>query len=234
MKDYLKRIILDIKNIMKEPIEGIYYEPDADDISKGYAMIIGPKDTPYQYGYYFFEFNFPDNYPFQPPHVVYKTNDGIVRFNPNFYKSGKVCLSILNTWPGERWSSCQTLRSVLITLQMTMNENPLLNEPGINEVNHSNSIDIYNQIIYYKNIDFSILEYLKNTEKIPIKFSIFEENMKEEFIKNKNMILQHINNNIDKKGNLYSNIYSMNINYNYNNLMDKYNSVILKNKIELK
>ena len=225
MKEYLKRIIIDIKNIMKEPIEGIYYEPDEDDISKGYAMIMGPKDTPYQYGYYFFEFKFPENYPYQPPHVIYRTNDGIVRYNPNFYKSGKVCLSILNTWPGERWSSCQTLRSVLITLQMTMNEQPLINEPGVSDDKHKHSIDIYNEIIYYKNIDFVILEYLKNKEKIPAKFSIFYDTMKEEYNKNKDMILEYINNNITKKGFLSSNIYSMNISYNYKNLLDKYNSL---------
>ena len=62
----------------------------------------------------------------------------LTRFNPNFYRNGKVCLSILNTWEGEKWSSCQSIRSILITLQMTMNETPLLNEPGIHEISHKN------------------------------------------------------------------------------------------------
>lgn len=227
MQEYLKRIIIDIKNIMKDPIEGIYYNPDEDDISKGYAMIMGPKDTPYQYGYYFFEFKFYENYPYQPPHVIYRTNDGIIRYNPNFYKAGKVCLSILNTWPGERWSSCQTLRSILITLQMTMNDEPLKNEPGVNDDKHKEAIKIYNEIIYYKNIDFVILEYLKHPEKIPDKFSIFYDSMKDEFNKNKDNILDYINNHINDKGYLTSNIYSMNIIYNYNSVLDKYNSLTI-------
>ena len=28
------------------------------------------------------------------------TGGGTVRFNPNLYNSGKVCLSLLGTWPG--------------------------------------------------------------------------------------------------------------------------------------
>ena len=35
------------------------------------------------------------------------TGRGQVRFNPNLYKDGKVCLSLLGTWPGaqgEQWS----------------------------------------------------------------------------------------------------------------------------------
>ena len=35
------------------------------------------------------------------------TGGGQVRFNPNLYKDGKVCLSLLGTWPGaqgEQWS----------------------------------------------------------------------------------------------------------------------------------
>ena len=35
------------------------------------------------------------------------TGEGRVRFNPNLYHAGKVCLSILNTWhgrPEEKWN----------------------------------------------------------------------------------------------------------------------------------
>ena len=31
------------------------------------------------------------------------TGDGMVRFNPNLYSDGKVCLSLLGTWHGEGW-----------------------------------------------------------------------------------------------------------------------------------
>ena len=57
MEQYLKRIILDIKDITKNPIDNIYYIPNDENICEGYAMIIGPEMTPYQYGYYLFKFN---------------------------------------------------------------------------------------------------------------------------------------------------------------------------------
>ena len=61
------------------------------------------------------------------------TNGGRTRFNPNIYRDGKVCLSILGTWrgePGENWSSAQGLESVLLSIQSLMSPNPYENEPG--------------------------------------------------------------------------------------------------------
>lgn len=31
------------------------------------------------------------------------TGNGSVRFNPNLYNCGKVCLSLLGTWSGPSW-----------------------------------------------------------------------------------------------------------------------------------
>lgn len=166
MNPSFKRIISDIKDLAKSPIEGVYYFPDEDNILNGYALIIGPQGTPYQYGNYIFNFYFSEEYPYKPPKVVYKTNDGKTRFNPNFYRSGKVCLSILNTWSGDQWSACQTIRSILLTLQTTLNDLPLLNEPGVTMANKP-CVMQYNQIIEYKNIEFAIMYYIKNPERIP-------------------------------------------------------------------
>ena len=49
------------------------------------------------------------------------TGGGTVRFNPNLYANGKVCLSILGTWSGPGWSPVQSLASVLISIQSLMN-----------------------------------------------------------------------------------------------------------------
>ncbi len=43
------------------------------------------------------------------------TGGGIVRFNPNLYQCGKVCLSLLGTWEGaqgEQWNETSTLLQV--------------------------------------------------------------------------------------------------------------------------
>lgn len=219
LQNYQKRIILDIKDIMKDPIENIHYAPLETNINVGYIMIVGPKGTPYQHGFYNFKIEFPRDYPYSPPHCTYLTNDGITRFNPNFYKGGKVCLSILNTWPGEKWSSCQTLRSILITLQMTMNEEPLRNEPGIND-QHKQSIEVYNKIIEYRNIEHSILRQLNfnNEEVKPLYLKFFIEEMKDYFLKNKNEVLETIENNIDVNDNLATSFYGMSCNRNYKQL----------------
>ena len=58
------------------------------------------------------------------------TGGGKVRFNPNLYRDGKVCLSILGTWAGPGWSPAQSLSSVLLSIQSLMNARPYHNEPG--------------------------------------------------------------------------------------------------------
>jgi len=159
-KDALRRIVSDIKELRKNPLtaHGIYYEHDETDMLKGRALIIGPADTPYEDGFYLFKFKFPANYPHVPPKVEFCTSDGLTRFNPNLYRSGKVCLSILNTWTGEPWSGCQTISSVLLALCTILNAEPLLNEPGIMKTHRD--YESYNEIIKYKNIEVAIFGML--------------------------------------------------------------------------
>ena len=62
-------------------------------------------------------------------------HSGGLRLNPNLYESGKVCLSLLNTWWGigcERWGkSKSTMLQVLISIQgLVLNDKPYFNEPG--------------------------------------------------------------------------------------------------------
>lgn len=231
MNESLKRIIIDIKDLQKSPIDNIHYLPNEENIMKGYALIFGPPGTPYEYGNYLFEFNFSEKYPYDPPKVVYKTNDGVTRFNPNFYRSGKVCLSILNTWSGDQWSACQTIRSVLLTLQTTMNEMPLLNEPGVDEKLHLNSILNYNKMIHFKNIEFTILYYLNNPKKIPIQHSELIERIFENYQKTKDEILESSKKlkNQTPQETLYIQMYDMKFNLNYNLLYDKIKVFINKN-----
>lgn len=228
MNTCLKRIILDITDLNKSPIDNIYYFPDEDDITNGYALIIGPENTPYQYGNYIFQFKFTEEYPFSPPKAYYLSNDGITRFNPNLYRNGKVCLSILNTWQGEKWSACQTIRSILITLQSILNDEPLLNEPGIKRPTYEMEIHLYNEIINYKNIEFTIIDYLLHPDKIPINNEEIKDIMKKKFIENKEKILEHIlkNKNFKKNVNL-TNIYDLKCYINYEMLLNKYNKLKL-------
>ena len=55
-KETIKRLVKDIKEIKNNPLSsnGIFYEHSEDDMLKGQALIIGPPDTPYSYGYYLY------------------------------------------------------------------------------------------------------------------------------------------------------------------------------------
>jgi ubiquitin-protein ligase len=216
----IKRLLKDVRQLIKHPLtdNGIYYSHDDADMTKGYAMIIGPSDTPYFGGYYFFKFDYPTDYPFTPPKVTFMTNDGMTRFNPNLYKCGKVCVSILNTWSGDKWSSCQTINSILLTLCSLLNETPLENEPG--QSKQSRDFIPYQKSIEFKNIDFSICDmFLKN--KIPQPFQMFYPFMKENFIINYDKLLTYVQSKSSEISTQNVGIYHMTININYSNLEKK-------------
>jgi len=219
------RLLNDVRQIIKNPLtsNGIYYIHDESDMLKGYALIIGPEDTPYFGGNYFFEFNFPSNYPFSPPVVIYHTNAESVRFNPNLYTSGKVCVSILNTWHGDQWSSCQTISTILLTLCTLLCSNPLLNEPGV-DINNNNVVP-YNNAIEYSNINIAVCDILnrKNMVYRPF-FESFYPFVKENFLKNYDKLLAFVDAKLEKKDsnrNILVPFYNMSVSIDYNNLRKK-------------
>jgi len=190
-KETVMRLVKDVKELIKTPLtsHGIYYEHNESDMLKGKAMIIGPKNTPYEGGFYLFEFNFPTNYPHSPPKVKFCTGDGKTRFNPNLYKTGKVCLSVLNTWNGEQWTGCQTISSILLVMCTVLNESPLLNEPGIKKTHKD--YDTYNKIIEYKNIEVAICSMIQSPATVE-HFPMFMDSMKQSFLTNYDTIIQRI------------------------------------------
>lgn len=72
-------------------------------------LITGPAETPYANGCFEFDVYFPPDYPNSPMLINLETTGRhTVRFNPNLYNDGKVCLSVLNTWhgrPEEKWNA---------------------------------------------------------------------------------------------------------------------------------
>jgi len=192
-KDTIKRLIKDVREIRKNPLDsnGIYYKHDDENMLCGYALIVGTEDTVYADGYYFFEINFPVDYPYRPPKVSFKTNQDHIRFHPNLYTSGKVCLSMLNTWRGEQWTSCQTISSILLTMCTLFTNNPLLSEPGV-DIKHPD-IDGYNDIIEYKNIEIATLNVISKHPSLYLPmFDLFRDVVLERFIENRDRILKRV------------------------------------------
>jgi len=99
-------------------------------------IISGPKDTPYENGLFEFHTYLPPDYPNSVPQVLlHTTGNNKVRFNPNLYDSGKVCLSLLGTWrgqDGESWNpKTSTFLQVMVSIQsLILVEQPYFNEPG--------------------------------------------------------------------------------------------------------
>ena len=179
------RLLKDVKQIIRNPLtdNGIYYIHDDSDMRKGYALIIGPEDTPYFGGNYFFVLTYPEDYPYSPPKVNYCTNGDNIRFNPNLYKCGKVCVSLLNTWRGEQWTSCQNISSVLLTLCTLLCKDPLLNEPGIHR--RHQDFGNYNKIVEYANLKIAVCDIVNQKPGYCYPFfDYFSPFVKENFLKN--------------------------------------------------
>jgi len=107
----------------------------------GPADVLGTSETPYALGLFEFHIFMPSDYPAVSPLVnLQTTGDGMVRFNPNLYSDGKVCLSLLGTWHGEGWmvptasNFGSTILQVLVSIQsIIMVPKPYFNEPGYAE-----------------------------------------------------------------------------------------------------
>merc|ERR1712098_75806 len=134
------------------------------------AIITGPSETPYTGGVFEFDIFFPPGYPKCPPKVSFRTTGaGTVRFNPNLYNEGKVCLSLLGTWEGaqgEQWNAeTSTIIQVLISIQsLILCAEPYYNEPGF-ERNYGTSVgnaesNRYNEEVFKNNLKFAILSQL--------------------------------------------------------------------------
>jgi ubiquitin-protein ligase len=229
-----KRILNEIKEI-KESEEillknGIHVIFDENDISDVYALLVGPEGTPYEKGYYFFKFTYSQEYPMTPPIATFYTQGVVnyrnkisnsVRFNPNLYTCGKVCLSMLNTWSGPGWVPTNTLTNVLIAIQaLVFNNEPLKNEPGY-EYSNDNTIQKYSELITYANIRIGVFQMVHNPP-----FIIFKDKLLELYYQHKDYYKDFINKKIieynHKILHLDLCVYGLKCSIDYNKLMDEF------------
>ena len=223
----LKRIKNDMKIIRTSNLDeqNIYVSFDEANIYNAKALIIGPyiENSPYQGGFYLFDITFPTNYPLSPPKVEFKTTNNCVRFNPNLYKCGKVCLSILNTWSGPGWTSAQNLMSVLLSIQSLLHDNPIQNEPGWENENGIKSKN-YNILLAYYNIKVAVIQMVNN---IPEGFEIFSDLIKDYLKKNKEKYDKVIEDYYEYNGDEFSSCFMLKMkNYNIKDIHLQFNELI--------
>lgn len=141
---------------------------------------------------FLFDAYFPNTYPNGPPSVnLQTTGGGSVRFNPNLYNCGKVCLSLLGTWSGaagENWNAAtSTFLQVLVSIQSLI----LVDQPYFNEPGYQGSMgtpagkvesDRYNRVIEVATIKYAMLDMMKRPptwarEIVATHFCLHRENI---------------------------------------------------------
>ncbi|XP_053681780.1 baculoviral IAP repeat-containing protein 6 isoform X2 [Sabethes cyaneus] len=150
----------------------VFVRCDTDRLDIMKVLITGPSDTPYANGCFEFDVYFPPDYPNSPMMINLETTGrNTVRFNPNLYNDGKVCLSVLNTWhgrPEEKWNAhTSSFLQVLVSIQsLILVPEPYFNEPGFERSRGSpsgtHSSREYNSNIYQACVRYAMLEQLKN------------------------------------------------------------------------
>ena len=138
-----------------------------------FKILIFPSlSSPYGGGAYEFDMYIPADYPNTYPTIKFlTTGGGTVRFNPNLYNCGKVCLSLLGTWSGEKWNpEVSNIYQICVSiLGLIFVEEPYFNEPGYQNSQGSEKGNIqskyYNENIRIQNIKYGIIDQIKNPPK---------------------------------------------------------------------
>jgi ubiquitin-conjugating enzyme E2 Z len=229
-KIYIKRIISDISEISSDYDPKIHIWYDENNITKIRALIIGPESTPYEDGFFFFTIDIPETYPFNHPSAKFETINKQIRFNPNLYEEGKVCLSIIGTWSGPKWSSVQTLKSLLLSIQSLLDETPINNEPSYEQITKDDKRSIeYNEYIRFNTYSFAIYEMLTNNTNFPFFNDVIEKYFVENYdrIRSKLVELKVLDGQIMKTF-----IWSRQVKIDYSELINKFDELHQKLKIK--
>lgn len=132
-KKYYRAVKTDHQILRTSLPPGVWVKVYEDRIDLLSVMIEGPKNTPYEDGIFLFDFQLDKDYPLTAPrcHYISYSSD---RLNPNLYEEGKVCVSLLDTWTGdksERWGPGRTLLQVIVSIQgLILVAEPYFNEDG--------------------------------------------------------------------------------------------------------
>jgi ubiquitin-conjugating enzyme E2 A len=133
--DAKRRLLRDFKTLQseaeREGAEQFLAAPDGDNMLKWSAVIFGPDGTDWADGVFKLTLTFPENYPHAPPQVRFVTPV----FHPNVYKTGAICLDILQ----RNWTPANDVASVLISIQS------LLTDPNPSSPANAEAARLYNE-----------------------------------------------------------------------------------------
>ena len=113
-----KRIMRELQDLKKDPPLNCSAGPISEaDLYKWEGVMMGPSDSPYAGGVFNVTIEFPVDYPFKPPRIMFKTKI----YHPNINAQGFICLDILK----QNWSPALTISKALLSiLSMLTDPNP--------------------------------------------------------------------------------------------------------------
>lgn len=137
MTKSLKRIKLELKELLEEPPSNCSAGPMNDNLFLWDATLIGPSESPYAGGIFKLSLLFCERYPFKPPKVKFLTKI----YHPNINSHGSICLDILNT----NWSPALTISKLLLSISSLLTD-PNPDDPLVQTIAdlYINDIERYN------------------------------------------------------------------------------------------
>ena len=105
----LARITNEYQEARTNPVDNIVSVslPNDQDYCHWEAVILGPKDTPYEGGHFKLDIRVPSEYPMKPPVITFKTRV----YHPNISIDGAVCLDMLKE---NQWSPALTIPKCIL------------------------------------------------------------------------------------------------------------------------
>ena len=103
------RIAKELAEITLDPPSNCSAGPkDESNLYEWISTVMGPDGSPYAGGVFFLKITFPEDYPFKPPKVAFKTRI----YHCNIAHDGQICLDILK----DNWSPALTISKVLLSI----------------------------------------------------------------------------------------------------------------------
>ncbi|KAL9613995.1 MAG: hypothetical protein Q9167_001475 [Letrouitia subvulpina] len=135
--DQFRRITKEHKILQSSLPDGVFVRTWESRLDLLRVLIVGPRGTPYELAPFLIDFQFHDSFPTVAPDAYFHSwTNGIGRVNPNLYEDGKICLSLLGTWPAskenEEWSSknSSVLQILVSIVGLVLVAEPFYNEAG--------------------------------------------------------------------------------------------------------
>lgn len=129
----LKRLQSEYKQLVVEPNYMFSIDVNHTNFFEWNISLFGTPDTYYEGGIFKCKLTFPKEYPNKPP--IFQFNEPI--YHPNFYKDGKVCISILHEGKdeygyessNERWLPSHSITTILLSIS-TLFASPNFDSPA--------------------------------------------------------------------------------------------------------